>query len=124
MNKERVKRLKLNEYQKAAKDTIVYPQRTLSNNSLACSYETGVLYNALNLASEAGEVAGKIAKAIRKDSDIPVDGVIDELGDCLWSIAVLADELGYSLAEVAMTNLEKLSLRKERGVIAGEGDNR
>jgi NTP pyrophosphatase (non-canonical NTP hydrolase) len=116
--------MKLNDYQEAAKKTIVYPQRTLANNSMATGYETGVLYNALNLASEAGEVAGKVGKAIRKDTEVPEETVIDEIGDVLYHVAVLSYELGYTLEEVAQRNVDKLKSRQARGVLIGEGDNR
>ena len=85
-------------------------------------------YCALGLNEEAGEVAGKIKKAIRDD-----DGKIDterahaialELGDVLWYLAILANTLGFSLDSIAAMNIQKLTLRKERGVIKGEGDNR
>jgi hypothetical protein len=32
--------------------------------------------------------------------------------------------MGWSLEDVAKSNLEKLASRKQRGVIDGEGDNR
>jgi NTP pyrophosphatase (non-canonical NTP hydrolase) len=116
--------MELNEYQELAKETIVYPQRTLSDSSMGASYETGVLYNALNLASEAGEVAGKVGKAIRKDTEVPEETVIDEIGDVLYHVATLAYELGYSLEDVAQRNVDKLKSRQARGVLIGEGDNR
>jgi NTP pyrophosphatase (non-canonical NTP hydrolase) len=109
--------MELNEYQERAKETIVYPQRTLSDSSMGASYETGVLYNALNLASEAGEVAGVIAKAIRKDTDVPVDKVKDEMGDILWGLSVLAYELGFTLEDVAQHNINKLQARKAEGTL-------
>jgi NTP pyrophosphatase (non-canonical NTP hydrolase) len=109
--------MELNDYQERAKETIVYPQRTLANNSMATGYETGVLYNALNLASEAGEVAGVIAKAIRKDVEVPADKVIGEMGDTLWSLSVLAYELGFTLEEVAQHNIDKLQARKAEGTL-------
>jgi NTP pyrophosphatase (non-canonical NTP hydrolase) len=109
--------MELNDYQERAKETIVYPQRTLSDSSMGASYETGVLYNALNLASEAGEVSGVIAKAIRKSVAINNTKLIDEISDCLWNIAVLADELGYTLDEVAQHNIDKLHKRKVEGTL-------
>jgi NTP pyrophosphatase (non-canonical NTP hydrolase) len=109
--------MELNEYQEKAKATIVYPQRILADHSMGASYETGVLYNALNLASEAGEVAGVIAKAIRKDTEVPVDKVIDEISDVIWQVSVLAYELGYTLEEVAQHNIDKLQARKEQGTL-------
>jgi len=47
-----------------------------------------------------------------------------EIGDCLWYIAVLADDIGIKLSDIANINLEKLHKRKEKGTIHGSGDNR
>jgi NTP pyrophosphatase (non-canonical NTP hydrolase) len=116
--------MEMNKYQEMAKATIVYPQRTLSDHSMGASYETGVLYNALNLVSEAGEVAGKVGKAIRKDVEVPGETVINEIGDVLYHVATLAYELGYTLEEVAQRNVDKLKSRQARGVLIGEGDTR
>ena len=52
------------------------------------------------------------------------DALILELGDVLWYIAALADELGIPLEEIAIQNIEKLRGRHARGTIKGEGDNR
>ena len=97
-------------------------------------YKWKVVYPALGLASEAGEVCDKIKKQIR-DHGIDQGGLEDlkdaqrvaiasELGDCLWYIAALSRDLGISLNEVAHMNLEKLKSRQERGKLEGSGDNR
>ena len=97
-------------------------------------YKWKVVYPALGLASEAGEVCDKIKKLIR-DHGIDQGGLEDlkdaqrvaiasELGDCLWYIAALSRDLGISLNEVAHMNLEKLKSRQERGKLEGSGDNR
>jgi NTP pyrophosphatase (non-canonical NTP hydrolase) len=88
----------------------------------------GVYYLTMGLASEAGEVVGKIKKALR-DCDGCIDearsvAVADELGDVLWYVARLADELGWDLNQVARNNIKKLTDRKQRGVIQGDGDKR
>lgn len=89
-----------------------------------------IIYPALGLASEAGEVAGKIKKVLR-DSDgdfftnrMHREGLKAELGDVLWYVAVLAADLDLSLGEIAQANINKLADRAERGVIGGSGDNR
>ena len=106
----------LNDYQQAARRTAIY------------AAHHRVLYPALGLASEAGEVAGKIKKVLRDQSGdfarAPIEAIKDELGDVLWYVAVLASDLGLSLDEVAAANLSKLASRKERGQLSGGGDRR
>ena len=85
-------------------------------------------YPALALAEEAGEVAGKFAKAIRDDNcSLSTERKIEikkELGDVMWFVAELATLLGFTLEEVMQGNIDKLESRKQRGVIHGSGDNR
>lgn len=111
----------LNEYQKRAKGTAVFPG------------STALQYLALQLASESGEVAGKIAKYFRGDYEEKPGAIVfsdlrqvvtKELGDVLWYTAILADFFGVDLEDVAAKNLEKLKDREDRGVIKGSGDNR
>lgn len=99
------------EYQRKARETAVYP------------VEMGLPYTALGLVGEAGEVANKVKKMIRDNATLGIQ-VADEIGDVLWYCAMLADELGISLEEIAWRNLDKLRLRKERGTIQGNGDER
>ena len=87
-----------------------------------------LLHWVLGINGESGEVAEKLKKIIRDKN-----GVIDEtdkaelgkeIGDVLWYLAVFANDLGFSLDEIAGQNLAKLKSRKERGVLGGQGDNR
>lgn len=85
------------------------------------------MYPAMALAEEAGEVAGKIAKFIRKrDDDVDTlrENVKKELGDVLYQLAQTARQFNLSLEEIALDNKAKLEDRAERGVIIGEGDDR
>jgi len=97
-------------YLDEARKTAIYPRKQ--------AFE----YLALGLASEAGEVAGKVKKWIRDDHCGP--GIAHELGDVLWYVAMIADEYGYSLEEIVQLNVAKLRDRQERGVIQGSGDER
>jgi len=105
------------EYQDLTDETAQYP-------------ELGhmIVYPALGLSGEAGEVAEKVKKLMRDRA-----GVLDEdqrlalakeLGDVLWYVAQTARQAGLSLGDVAKMNVEKLRSRKERGQISGEGDDR
>ena len=87
-----------------------------------------ILYPALGLISEAGEVAGKVKKVLRDKKGIfnPEDreDIAKEVGDTLWYIASLCTDLGIGMETVAQQNLDKLNSRMARGVIGGSGDNR
>lgn len=108
--------MELNEYQKRALETALYPN------------EAKIVYPTLGLTGEAGEVADKVKKVIRDNNgDFSAEKCLElakELGDVLWYISALANDLGYTLEEIGELNNKKLSSRKERGVINGNGDNR
>ena len=106
--------MNFNEYQKLARSTAVYPE------------EYKVIYPALGLCGEAGEVAEKIKKTIRGDSSLDeVSGnIAGELGDVLWYLAILADDLGFDLDKIAHWNVDKLNRRWRKNQIKGDGDNR
>lgn len=105
------KPMSMNEYQNMAARTAIY------------SSAHQLLYPALGLAGEAGEVANKIKKMLR-DGKFDRDGVAAELGDVLWYVAALARDLNVDLQDLAMQNLEKLYGRAARGTIQGNGDKR
>ncbi len=99
------------EYQKLARSTAIYP------------VDRAIVYPALGLTGEAGEVAEKVKKWIR-DGSLDKDGIAKELGDVLWYIAALAGDLNINMDEIAARNIQKLSDRAARGTIKGSGDDR
>lgn len=88
-----------------------------------------IIYPALGLANEAGEVLGKIKKVLR-DNDGKFESIstrtdiASEIGDVLWYIAALSRDLNISLDEIAKMNIAKLLDRQSRNVIGGSGDHR
>lgn len=112
--------LTFNDYQRQAQLTAIYPEA--GTKSIFA-----LMYTALGL-SEAGEVQGKIKKLIRDKNAVitPADAkeIAKEIGDILWYCAMLSRELGVPFEEIAEENLQKLSSRKARGAIKGDGDNR
>ena len=125
----------LNEYQEKAMQTCMP----------SCD---NMAYMLINLVSEVGELAGKIAKPIRKENVIFQDNhlvpahlmemdeddllvlgdMVEELafeaGDVLWQLSGVVKRLGMTLEEVAQMNLDKLASRAKRGKIDGNGDHR
>lgn len=106
----------LNEYQQKALETANYPDSHL------------IIYPALGMNGEAGEVAEKVKKVIR-DKNMEFDddtrhNIALEVGDVLWYCATMARDLGYTLDEIAEMNYYKLKSRQQRNMIGGSGDNR
>lgn len=110
-----------------------------AHRTIAGHAAENITYLGFGLMAEAGEVADKIAKAVRRvgikinnneiifareDSFQFTDNIVDELGDVLWFVAMMARRLGFSLEEVMRRNLDKLADRQARGVIVGDGDKR
>jgi len=91
-------------------------------------YGDKIVYPTLGVGNEAGELQGKVKKVLRDNNGVytpeAIEGIIAELGDVLWYVAAVADDLDFSLNEVADYNIKKLQDRRNRGVIKGSGDNR
>lgn len=98
-------------------------------------YNMTLMYPVLGLNGEAGEVAEKLKKLIRdNDLDFTQDDITEqmdhrekqalayEMGDVLWYLANAANDIGYSLEEIAYMNLDKLDDRSRRNNLRGSGD--
>lgn len=108
--------MQFNEYSNEAITTAVFPE------------DLSVIYPALGLAGETGEVCEKVKKVIRDNNGYfdkeKSQAILLELGDVLWYLNALAYGLGYTLKDVAEANLTKLRSRRSRNVLHGNGDNR
>lgn len=106
-------------YQQQTQITAVYPGQGTT---------LGLAYVMLGLCGETGGVAEHVKKSIRDDAGLlTADRVLKlkaELGDCLYYLARLCEEIGVELADVAAENLAKLADRKQRGVLRGSGSSR
>ena len=101
----------LNEYQEEAQKQSWHPRGSKTRNTV-----DEVAYNTVALCNEAGEFADIVKKSMRGDYDINDKGTKRaaalELGDVLWYLGRLADELGFTLEQVAAMNLMKITRRK------------
>ena len=96
-------------------------QRKAKTFRLATADENYVL---MNWVAETGEFFGHLAKAIRDNTQIDGELLAKEIGDVLWHLSALCDDMGIELADVAQVNLDKLESRHIRGKIMGSGDER
>ena len=105
------------EYQNEAVKTAIYPR------------QYAIVYPALGVTGEAGEIAEKVKKMIR-DGNLDPYLLHKEIGDVLWYLAALCGDLSeeygldFSLNKAAEINIAKLQDRANRGKIGGSGDTR
>ena len=76
--------MSLGQYQSAAAKTAMY------------KHNHKILYPALGLAGEAGEVANKVKKMLR-DDNLDKNAIASEIGDVLWYAAMLSKDLNIEL---------------------------
>ena len=91
-----------NEYQRKAMRTATHKCYDLANA-------------ALGLTGEAGEVADIIKKHLYQGHDLYPSEVIEELGDVLWYVALMADYFNVTLGFVMQQNITKLKARYPDG---------
>jgi NTP pyrophosphatase (non-canonical NTP hydrolase) len=107
----------MRDWQAACEATAVYPgMGTLP----------GLMYCALGLAGEGGEVAEEVKRAYRNQESVD-DGLVtdkrsekieDELGDVLWYVAQICNELDLRMDQVMLRVANKLRDRRERHALA------
>jgi NTP pyrophosphatase (non-canonical NTP hydrolase) len=83
----------------------------------------------LGICSEAGEIADKVKKFHRGDKGVQSEAglrllLVAEMGDMMWYLSEMANEIGTTLEHIAQQNQIKLASRAKRGTIRGSGDER
>ena len=102
--------LSANEYQELASRTLIaQPDAEYSGDEIM------LVWNALGLAGEAGEVADTIKKAVFHRHALDKDELIKELGDVLWYVAALCTKLDTPMGAVMQRNIDKLMKRYPDG---------
>lgn len=93
-------------------------ERTFRGDSVRNLEEIRIqrLLNAgFGLVGEAGEVSEHIKKHIFQGATFTNEKFVDELGDVLYYLQILANTVGVSLEEIQRQNIEKLQLRYPNG---------
>lgn len=106
----------LDEYQAEARRTATrsqdaYPVSVQAAHDVSLNQLHDTLIWALGLAGEAGEVCDLLKKTHGHGKPYEADKLKKELGDVLWYLANLATAHGFSLGDVALTNVRKLQTR-------------
>ena len=113
--------MQADEYQEGTGDTAVYMESfpQLEKEDLE------IIYLVLGLVEEAGEVAGKLKKALRagmRPTDLVGDErILKEFGGVAWYFARASLKFGFRLTQVFSANRKQLLDRKSRGVLKGKG---
>jgi NTP pyrophosphatase (non-canonical NTP hydrolase) len=82
------------------------------------------IVNAALGLGEAGEVQNLVKKWKFQGHPLAKDKIVDELGDILWYISLMAYTLGLDLSVIANYNVEKLRKRYPNGFEEAKSINR
>ena len=112
-------KMRANEYQKLAARTLIdKPDREITDDEIM------IIWNAIGLAGEAGEVVDTIKKAIFHQHGLNQTQLIKEIGDVLWYVAALCTKLGIDMESVMIQNIEKLKRRYPNGYSSEDSRSR
>lgn len=70
-----------------------------------------LLHGAMGLDTESGEIMDSMKRHIIYGSDLNVVNIQEELGDIMWYVALICDELGLTIEQICEDNIAKLRKR-------------
>lgn len=70
-----------------------------------------ILHAAVGVSGEGGELLDGVKKAWAYGKELDRDNIKEECGDALFYIQAMANEMGWSMAELMQTNTDKLAKR-------------
>lgn len=106
--------MEINEYQKLA----------LRTANFKMSKDDMLLDGLMGLNGEAGECIDILKKHLFQGHTLNRVGLINELGDVSWYLAITAHALGISLEEIFEANIAKLRARYPHGFSVEKSVNR
>ena len=104
--------------QQAARTLIERPDFDIADRDIM------LVWNAIGLAGEAGEVAEHIKKGVFHQHGVDRDELAKEIGDVLWYAAAICTKIGIDLGDVMQANIDKLKLRYPAGYSSGDSKRR
>lgn len=107
------------EYQRRAARTLIdRPDFDISDRDIM------LVWNAVGLAGEAGEVAEHIKKGVFHQHGVDTAKLAKEIGDVLWYAAALCTKAGLDMGDVMQANIDKLRLRYPDGYSSEDSKRR
>lgn len=103
-------------------ETAVYPGAFYDRKN-PMFHVMGIMYAALGLNGEAGEVADVVKKQFRNNGDLHsgdlkfCNKMMEEMGDVMWYMARLCRALNLDMQEILEMNVIKLKERKEQDAL-------
>lgn len=83
-----------------------------------------LVHAAMGLATESGEFMDAFKRFAFYGQEMDAVNLVEELGDILWYVALAADALGVSFAEIQARNIAKLRKRYPKKFSQKDAANR
>ncbi len=81
------------------------------NETLTKGLSPRVEHGVIGLVTESGELMDAVKKAKYYGKEIDTVNIVEEMGDLMWYMAIIADQLGVSFEEIWDKNIRKLKAR-------------
>ena len=120
----------LEKYNDLIQKSKIYPEnRPIEYPSLGLAGEIGeVAEKVLGLCATGGKVDETVKKTMRDNNGVftkeKTEAILKELGDVLWYITAMAQDMGYTIEDVIQNNFNKIQKRINTNTQHGQGDNR
>lgn len=92
-------------------DLSEFQRKAMRTANMALTDNEQITNAVMGLSGEAGELSNKIKKFLFQGHDFDKPSVVEEIGDCLWYVALACESMGVNLEDVAQNNIEKLMAR-------------
>lgn len=70
-----------------------------------------LIHGVLGLQGEVGELAGALEKWLYYGQELDQTNLKEEIGDCLWYLALVCNAMEYDMGSLMRANIEKLKKR-------------
>jgi NTP pyrophosphatase (non-canonical NTP hydrolase) len=100
--------MNIKEYQEQTNRTVPDTYKGMEN---AHSSKQHLLHASLGLSTEVGEINDTIKKCCIYNQPLDTDNILEEIGDLLWYVSLLANQCDLLLEECLEYNITKLRIR-------------